>query len=65
MRAQGYSILRFWSHDVLKHRTSVCETILAVIDGQLSESAAASDLRFVPASRTNSNTTSELKRITP
>jgi hypothetical protein len=62
MRAQGYSILRFWSHDILKHRTSVCETVL---DGQLSESAAASDLRFVPASRTNSNTTSELKRITP
>ena len=65
MRAQGYSILRFWSHDVLKHRTSVCETILAVLDGQLSESAVASDLRFVPASRTNSNTPSELKRITP
>jgi very-short-patch-repair endonuclease len=28
-RALGYSTLRFWNHDVLKHRTSVCETILA------------------------------------
>ncbi|KAA3449384.1 endonuclease domain-containing protein [Mesorhizobium sp. SARCC-RB16n] len=47
MRAQGYSILRLWSHDVLKHRTSVCETILAALDGRLSENIAASDLRFV------------------
>ena len=47
MRAQGYSILRLWSHDVLKHRTSVCETILAALDGRLTESIAVSDLRFV------------------
>ncbi|MFD2058664.1 endonuclease domain-containing protein [Mesorhizobium calcicola] len=47
MRAQGYSILRLWSHDVLKHRTSVCETILAALDGKLAENVAASDLRFV------------------
>ncbi|MBZ9798101.1 endonuclease domain-containing protein [Mesorhizobium sp. ES1-4] len=47
MRAQGYSILRVWSHDVLKHRTSVCETILAALDGRLSENIAVSDLRFV------------------
>ncbi|MBZ9671735.1 endonuclease domain-containing protein [Mesorhizobium sp. ES1-3] len=46
MRAQGYSILRVWSHDVLKHRTSVCETILAALDGRLSENIAVSDLRF-------------------
>ncbi|HVW58215.1 MAG TPA: DUF559 domain-containing protein [Rhizobiaceae bacterium] len=47
MRAQGFSILRFWSHDVLKHRTSVCETTLAVLDGRLAEDMNSSDLRFV------------------
>ncbi|UDL89978.1 DUF559 domain-containing protein [Mesorhizobium sp. PAMC28654] len=47
MRAQGYSILRVWSHDVLKHRTPVCETILAALDGRLTENIAVSDLRFV------------------
>jgi very-short-patch-repair endonuclease len=53
MRAQGYSILRVWNHDVLKHRSSVCETILTALDGRLAESIAASDLRFVftPRSR--------------
>ncbi|TIT40275.1 MAG: DUF559 domain-containing protein, partial [Mesorhizobium sp.] len=47
MRAQGYSILRVWNHDVLKHRTSVCETILATLDGRLTENIAVSGLRFV------------------
>ncbi|MHB9364750.1 DUF559 domain-containing protein [Mesorhizobium sp. LNJC403B00] len=47
MRARGYSILRVWNHDVLNHRTSVCETILAALDGRLAENVAAADLRFV------------------
>jgi len=47
MRAQGYSILRVWNHDALKHRASVCETILAALDGRLAEDIAVSDLRFV------------------
>jgi very-short-patch-repair endonuclease len=47
MRRQGYSILRFWSHDVLKYRSSVCETILASLDGRLMGDVVASDLRFV------------------
>ncbi|MER9656207.1 DUF559 domain-containing protein [Mesorhizobium sp. M0152] len=51
MRAQGYSILRVWSHDVLEHRTPVCDTILAALDGRLAEDVAASDLRFVFAPR--------------
>ncbi|MER9574381.1 DUF559 domain-containing protein [Mesorhizobium sp. M0189] len=50
-RAQGYSILRLWSHDVLKHRTSVCETILAALDGRLAENIAVFDFRFVFAPR--------------
>ncbi|TKB22078.1 MAG: endonuclease domain-containing protein [Mesorhizobium sp.] len=51
MRAQGYSVLRLWNHDVLKHRASVCETILAALDGRLAEDIAVSDLRFVFTSR--------------
>ncbi|MGN6585243.1 MAG: endonuclease domain-containing protein [Rhizobiaceae bacterium] len=47
MRAQGFSVLRFWSHDALKHRTSICETILAALDGRLAEDVTATDLRFV------------------
>jgi hypothetical protein len=35
------------NHDVLKHRASVCETILAALDGSLTENIAVSDLRFV------------------
>jgi very-short-patch-repair endonuclease len=49
MRAGGYSVLRFWNHDVLKYRISVCETVLAALDGRLAEDTDASDLRFVYA----------------
>ena len=49
MRSLGYSVLRFWNDDVLKHRTSVCETILVALDGQLAEDVIAFDLRFVYA----------------
>ncbi|QKC79906.1 endonuclease domain-containing protein [Mesorhizobium erdmanii] len=53
MRAQGYSILRLWSHDVVKHRTSACETILAALNDKLTENIAVSDLRFVFTPRTS------------
>ncbi len=49
MHSAGYSILRFWNHDVLKHRSSVCDTILAALDGRLAENVVAADLRFVLA----------------
>ncbi len=49
MRANGFAILRFWNHDVLKLRSSVCETILAALDGRLSGTFSAFDLRFVYA----------------
>lgn len=55
MRSQGYSILRFWNVDVLKERTSVCETILAALEGQLAEDTVAPDLRFVYAKPRVSN----------
>lgn len=47
MREQGYSVLRVWSHEALKQTRSVCETILAALDGRLSEDVIARDLRFV------------------
>ena len=46
LRSQGWSTIRFWNDDVLRHRTSVCETILAVLDGSLSETVDSSDFRF-------------------
>ncbi|MEO3386409.1 DUF559 domain-containing protein [Mesorhizobium sp. CAU 1741] len=47
--AFGYSVLRFWSHDALKSTALVCETILAVLDGRLSERTDALDVKFKPA----------------
>jgi very-short-patch-repair endonuclease len=55
MRSLGHSILRFWNDDVLKHRTSVCETILAALDGRLAEDVTAFDLRFAFAQASHSN----------
>jgi very-short-patch-repair endonuclease len=46
MRLEGYSIMRFWNTDVLKAHASVCETILAALEGKLAESTDAFDLRF-------------------
>lgn len=50
MRNAGYSVIRFWSADVLWQRNSVADTILAALDGRLEGDVAASDLRFVFAS---------------
>jgi very-short-patch-repair endonuclease len=61
-REQGWSTLRVWNHDVLKHRTAVCDTILAALDGRLSEDVDAADLRFVFAS---SEPTSKRTELTP
>ena len=35
LRAQGYIVLRFWNHDVLKNADGVLETILAASAGPL------------------------------
>lgn len=47
MRRQGFPVLRFWNHDVLKQRRAVCETILAALTGKLTLNTLAPDLRFV------------------
>lgn len=49
LTASGYSVLRFWSHDAVKATPRVCETILAALDGRLSEATDALDLKFKPA----------------
>jgi very-short-patch-repair endonuclease len=33
--SQGYSVLRFWNDDALRAIDSVCETILAALEGRL------------------------------
>ena len=43
----GYSVLRVWNTDVLCQMTAVCDTILAALDGRLSQDVVAPDLRFV------------------
>jgi very-short-patch-repair endonuclease len=30
---EGYRVMRFWNHDVLKNREGVLETILAALQG--------------------------------
>lgn len=35
----GYSVLRFWNHEVLRERRAVLETILAALEGRLSPSS--------------------------
>jgi len=47
MRGDGYSVIRFWSGDVLKDLANVYETILAALDGRLAEDIVAADVRFV------------------
>ncbi|MGE0283171.1 MAG: endonuclease domain-containing protein [Rhizobiaceae bacterium] len=49
MQEAGYSVLRFWSHDARANLRSVCETILAALDGRLSEITVSVDMRFLPA----------------
>lgn len=51
MQQQEYSILRFWSHEVMRSRTAILETILAALEGRLAETVVATDMRFVYAKR--------------
>ncbi len=47
LNKHGYSVLRFWNHEVLAERRAVLDTILAVLDGQIH--SPSPDLRFAPA----------------
>ena len=46
MTSEGWSVLRMWNVDVLKNLVSVCDTILAALEGRL-EPVVAPDLRYL------------------
>ncbi|MGL4490397.1 MAG: endonuclease domain-containing protein [Rhizobiaceae bacterium] len=50
MAAQGYSIMRFWNTDVFKERDAVVDTILAALQGRITELVLA-DYKFIPRVR--------------
>ncbi|WP_338531779.1 endonuclease domain-containing protein [Nitratireductor thuwali] len=56
MRSHGYSVLRFGNVDVLQQRSTVCETILAALEGRIAEDVSAPDLRFIHAPTSISGT---------
>jgi very-short-patch-repair endonuclease len=45
----GYSVLRFWNHEVFEERRSVLETILAAMDGSLRDRCEAT--RYFPTTQ--------------
>ncbi|MGE3365198.1 MAG: endonuclease domain-containing protein [Rhizobiaceae bacterium] len=47
LNSNGYSVLRFWNHEVLKERRAVLDTILAALEGRID--APSPGLRFAPA----------------
>jgi very-short-patch-repair endonuclease len=47
LNAQGYSVLRFWNHEILEERRAVLDTLLAVLEGRIF--APSPGLRFAPA----------------
>jgi len=47
LNRQGYSVLRFWNTEVLQERSAILDTILAVLQGQITERCDA--IRFSPA----------------
>jgi len=49
LNTQGYSVLRFWNHEVLRARRAVLETVLAALEGQIFQRDDA--IRFSPAIR--------------
>ncbi|MGE8104836.1 endonuclease domain-containing protein [Allorhizobium sp. NPDC080224] len=51
MNANGWSVVRFWNADVLRERTAVLDTLIAILDGRLNETVLAHDLTFLPAER--------------
>lgn len=53
LNLKGYSVLRFWNHEITRERNAVLETILAVLTGRL---AVRSDTtRFFPSTASGRN----------
>jgi very-short-patch-repair endonuclease len=49
MNAQGWSVARFWSDDVLAEKDTVMDTVLAVCEGRITEAVISRDFSFFPA----------------
>lgn len=47
LNRQGYSVLRFWNHEITQQRRTVLDTIVAALNGQLIERCDTT--RFYPA----------------
>ena len=47
LNTNGYSILRFWNHEVTRERRAVLDTILAALTGQMTERCR--EAKFYPA----------------
>ena len=47
LNAQGYSVLRFWNFEALREREAVLDTVLAVLEAEIT--APSPGLRFAPA----------------
>ncbi|PZU23449.1 MAG: hypothetical protein DI589_07135 [Shinella sp.] len=47
LNTHGYTVLRFWNHEVTRERDAVLETILAALEGRMKEACNAT--RFYPA----------------
>ncbi|WP_308422082.1 endonuclease domain-containing protein [Aureimonas endophytica] len=52
LQSHGWAVLRFWNEEVLRERGAVCETILAVLGGRVTEPCDGGGLihglRFAP-----------------
>jgi very-short-patch-repair endonuclease len=47
--SQGWAIVRLWNMDVLNDMPAVLETLVAILDGRLTERVECRDLRYFPA----------------
>ena len=49
LNSHGYSVLRFWNHEVLREREAVLDAILAVLEGRLEGKESGLRLAAVPS----------------
>jgi very-short-patch-repair endonuclease len=50
MNAEGWSVARFWSHDVLRNPNAVLETVLAICEARITNPVRSPDFNFFPVS---------------
>jgi very-short-patch-repair endonuclease len=48
LNRNGYSVLRFWNHEVLREREAVLDAILAVLEGRVEAACGGLRLHLVP-----------------